>query len=147
MRLERQGSPGKRPLVLFSSLSRVSPLRGRCTEESGGSEGEVRMHAQGGQQWFSVPGLSWGQAGWALQPCVEQEVSVVNEDTCQPQLDHRDLSDSHRGRRLTLLMSELLTAFTPLAKCAYFYESMLFNERKPVFLISRVCCMSLHSRA
>lgn len=65
--LERQGSPGKRPLVFcFLFESRFTAQRQVHRGEAEAQKGEVRMHAQGGQQWFSVPGLSWGQAGWAL---------------------------------------------------------------------------------
>ena len=81
-----------------SSLSRISQPRGRCTEERqrlrrgcedarpGRTAVVLGSRFVLGPDWLGPP-----------SPCVEQEVSMVNEDTCQPQLDHRDLSDSHRG--------------------------------------------------
>lgn len=63
----KPGQPWKETLgflfplwVAFHSPEAGAQRRGR------GSEGGVRMHAQGGQQWFLVPGLCWGQTGWVL---------------------------------------------------------------------------------
>ena len=54
------------PWFCFLFESRFTAQRQVHRGEAEAQKGEVRMHAQGGQQWFSVPGLFWGQAGWAL---------------------------------------------------------------------------------